>query len=107
MTSRLVYSARRILAPAMKEKQFVERAAYVVALTGPLSSLTQAWEIWMDRNASGVSLVTWSLFFVSSLIWLLYAVDKREMPLIISNGLWLVFEAIIMVGAFLFDTDIL
>lgn len=107
MTSQLVYSMVDILPPAMKKKEFVEKAAYVVALTGPLSSLTQAWEIWMDRNASGVSLVTWTLFFVTSLIWLLYAIDKREIPLIISNALWMVCEAVIMVGAFLFDTDLL
>jgi uncharacterized protein with PQ loop repeat len=91
----------------MKNEKFIERAAYVVALAGPLSSVTQAWEIWMDRDARGVSLVTWTLFFVTSLIWLLYAIDKREIPLIISNALWMVFEAVIMVGAFLFDTDLL
>ena len=90
-----------------KKEKLIEKAAYVVALAGPLSSVTQAWEIWMDRNAAGVSLVTWTLFFITSLIWLLYAIDKREVPLIISNGLWMVFEAVIMVGAFLFDTDLL
>ena len=85
----------------------IERTAYVAALGGPLSSIPQLWEIWMDRDAAGVSLVTWTLFLITSAVWLLYAINKRDRPLIISNGLWVVFEAFIMLGAFLYDIDVL
>ena len=88
-----------------KKKKFIEKAAYVVALAGPLSSIPQMWEIWMDRNAAGVSFVTWTLFLVTSLVWLSYAIVQRDRPLIVSNSLWVVVEAIIMVGAALYDTD--
>lgn len=91
----------------MTRSDFISKAAYVVALAGPLSSIPQAWEIWIERNALGVSFVTWTLFLLSSVIWLLYAILKRDRPLIISNSLWVVAEAIIMVGAALYDTDLL
>jgi uncharacterized protein with PQ loop repeat len=83
------------------------RVAYVVALCGPLSSVPQMWEIWADRDAAGVSLVTWTLFLVTSVVWLLYGIVKSDRPLILSNAIWVVCEAIIMVGAFLYDIDLL
>ena len=85
----------------------IEKVAYVAALAGPLSSVPQLWEIWMDRHAAGVSLVTWTLFLVTSTVWLFYGLSKRDRPLIISNALWVVFEAFIMLGAFLYDVDLL
>jgi MtN3 and saliva related transmembrane protein len=85
----------------------IPKIAYVVALCGPMSSVPQMWEIWWDRNASGVSLVTWTLFLLTSVVWLLYGVVKRDRPLIISNSLWVAAEAIIMAGAFLYDVDLL
>jgi len=84
---------------------FVAKTAYVVALCGPLSSVPQMWEIWADRNAAGVSLVTWTLFLLTSVVWLLYGIVRRDRPLIISNSIWIVCEAIIMLGAFLYDVD--
>ena len=83
------------------------KIAYVVALLGPLSSVPQMWEIWADRNAAGVSLVTWTLFLLTSVVWLLYGIVKSDRPLILSNSIWVVCEAIIMVGAFLYDIDLL
>jgi uncharacterized protein with PQ loop repeat len=89
----------------MKKSEFISKAAYVAALAGPLSSIPQMWEIWMDRNAQGVSFVTWTLFLITSLVWLAYAIIHKDRPLIVSNSLWVVVEAIIMVGAALYDTD--
>ena len=83
----------------------IGKVAYIVALVGPLSSVPQIYEIWTERNASGVSFVTWTLFLLTSVVWLLYGVAKRDRPLIISNALWVVGEAIIMVGAALYDDD--
>lgn len=83
----------------------IGKVAYIVALVGPLSSVPQIYEIWTERNAAGVSFLTWMLFLFTSLVWLLYGISKRDRPLIISNALWVVGEVIIMVGAVLYDTD--
>ena len=85
--------------------QLVAKAAYIVALAGPLSSVPQIYEIWSERNAAGVSFMTWTLFLVTSIVWLVYGISKGDRPLIISNALWIVGEIIIMVGAALYDND--
>lgn len=85
----------------------VGKAVYFAALCGPFSAVPQIAEIWfIDRSAHGVSLTTWLLFFFMSAIWLWYGISRRDRPLIISNGLWLIGEAIIIAGAIHYDFDV-
>ncbi len=82
----------------------IARLAYLVALVGPFSSIPQIVEIWfVDKSAVGVSFLTWSLFFLVSVVWFLYGWSRRDRPLIISNGLWMLGEAVIMIGALRFE----
>ena len=84
----------------------IERLIYVVAFVGPFTSLPQILEIWVkDKNAAGVSCMTWCLFLLMSALWLAYGIGKRDRPLIISNALWIVAEAVIIAGAIYYDND--
>jgi uncharacterized protein with PQ loop repeat len=65
-------------------------------------------EIWVtDKSAEGVSLVTWLLFTLMSMVWLWYGITKRDRPLIISNALWIITDGIIVAGALYYDRDFL
>lgn len=93
-------------AAAAGRKPLIERLIYLVALVGPFTSLPQILEIWVkDRSAVGVSLITWVFFFVMSALWFVYGVTKRDRPLMISNGLWMLAEAVIIAGALYYDND--
>lgn len=81
---------------------------YLIAAVGPLSSLPQIIEIWVtDKSAEGVSLITWLLFTLMSMVWLWYGITKRDRPLIISNALWIITDGIIVAGALYYDNDFL
>lgn len=89
-------------------RTMIEKLVYVAAFIGPLTIIPQVAEIWfVDKNAKGVSLVTWLSFSVLSAIWLCYGIRRRDRPLIISNGLWLVGEMIVVAGAIHYDFDFL
>jgi uncharacterized protein with PQ loop repeat len=86
----------------------VGRLVYLAAFIGPLSVIPQVAEIWfVDHNAKGVSLVTWLSFTILSMIWLIYGLQRRDRPLIISNALWVVGELIVVAGAIHYDFDFL
>lgn len=86
----------------------VGRLVYLAAFVGPLSVIPQVAEIWfVDHNAKGVSLVTWLSFTILSIIWLIYGLQRRDRPLIISNALWVVGELIVVAGAIHYDFDFL
>jgi MtN3 and saliva related transmembrane protein len=86
----------------------IQKLVYAAAFIGPLSIIPQVSEIWfVDHGAKGVSLLTWSSFSLLSLVWLLYGLQRRDRPLIISNALWLVGELIVVAGAIHYDFDFL
>ncbi|MEP7270288.1 MAG: SemiSWEET family transporter [Acidobacteriota bacterium] len=86
----------------------MDKLIYLIAALGPLSSLPQIIEIWfVDKSAVGVSFSTWLLFLLMSVAWLIYGIMQRDRPLIISNALWIVTDAIVIAGAYYYDNDLL
>lgn len=53
------------------------------------------------RGTAGVSAATWILYLVASVMWLVYGLKCRNAPLIVSGVLWVVVEAIVVVGVFI------
>jgi uncharacterized protein with PQ loop repeat len=86
--------------PLRKASPLLERAVYLSAILGPFSSVPQIYAIWfVDTSPVGVSMTTWLLFLLISVLWLAYGIVRRDRPLIISNSIWIVLEVIIVVGA--------
>jgi len=84
----------------------IAKLVYVAAFAGPLTIVPQVAEIWIvDKNAQGVSLMTWLSFSLLSLVWFVYGLHRRDRPLIISNLLWLIGELIVVAGAIHYDFD--
>jgi MtN3 and saliva related transmembrane protein len=51
-----------------------------------------------SEHASGLSLTTWSIYSVASLLWLVYGMLNRKPPIAISNGLGLVTNLLMVNG---------
>ncbi|QQG39509.1 MAG: hypothetical protein HYS81_03950 [Candidatus Aenigmatarchaeota archaeon] len=76
----------------------MDKLIYVVSIIMPLLTVPQVLTVWLDGNVSGLSLVTWVSYLVASVFWLAYGILHREKPIIISNVLWIVVFAFIVVG---------
>ena len=72
----------------------------VVAIAEPLMTIPQIFELYSPQGSKGVSLATWLLYLVASIMWLLYGIKCRNTPLILSGGLWVIMEAVVVVGIF-------
>jgi len=83
-------------------RRYLDAATYVVAFYGPIVSLPQVWKIWVYKTSEGVSMFTWGAFIISTTIWLLYGVQHKQKPIIITSILWLVVEVLIVTGGFLY-----
>lgn len=84
---------------ASHPERLTARLIYLVAVFGPFTATPQIFEIWSEKSAAGVSFMTWSLFLVMSVIWFTYGAVRRDLPIMISNGLWCIMELIIIIGA--------
>lgn len=85
-----------------KFKNLIDKLVIIGGVVGPVMTLPQVFEIYMNQNASGISVITWSTYIGLSLLWLVYGIIHKELPLIIVNTLTFILNIIIVTGAVLY-----
>lgn len=83
----------------------LDRVVLVVSVLYPFSALPQAIAVFSGRT-EGVSLVSWMFFFCCATLFLIYGVRRRVPPMIVSNSIWIVMDALVIVGLLLNSSPI-
>ncbi len=86
-----------------KWKRFLDKIIYGVGIAGPLLVLPQVYKIWIEKDASGVSVTSWTGFVVIGVIWLLYAIVHKEKPLIITYIGFITIQSFVVIGALIYN----
>ncbi len=84
------------------KKRFLDKIIYFVGVSGPIMTLPQVWEIWAKQDASGVSLVSWGWYLMTAFVWLAYAIEHKEKPLIMTYSLWIFIEFFLVLGIIIY-----
>ena len=66
------------------------------AVSTTTSFLPQAIKTIKTKNTSGISLGMYSLFSFGTLLWFIYGIMDNDLPIMIANGITLVFAGIIL-----------
>lgn len=99
MARHYAHHRARLHRPTKKQKELlIKRAVLLVAIVEPLMTIPQIYEVWVNRQIAGVSLTTWMMYAVAAVIWLLYGLQLKDKPLIISSGLWILTELAVVAG---------
>ena len=85
-----------------QQKQLIKRSVLAIAIVEPAMTIPQIYEIWVNQSAGGVSELTWGLYIGSAIIWLLYGLQLKDKPLIISSFLWVLTDVAVVVGAIVY-----
>tara|TARA_Y100000310_G_C20425599_1_gene688899 strand:- start:59 stop:382 length:324 start_codon:yes stop_codon:yes gene_type:complete len=83
-------------------KKLLDKIILGVAFIMPLMTLPQIYNIWILKDATGVSVMTWSAFLFFACIWLSYGIVHKEKPLIISYATWIVMHISVVVGTIIY-----
>lgn len=83
-----------------KFKNFIDKVIYPVGILGPVMTIPQLAKIWINQDATGVSAISWSAYLVLAIFWLLYGVIHKEWPIILSSVLWILMDAMVVLGIF-------
>src|SRR3989344_6779465 len=78
--------------------RFLDRLLVVLAVVGPLTGIPQLYTILSQKSASGVSIVSWSLYTLLTIPWIIYGFVHKEKPIVISSVLWLILDAAVVVA---------
>ena len=81
-----------------KLKRFMDKFIYAVALLGPIVTIPQIMKIWLEKNVSGVSLITWTGFLLAAFFWLCYAILHKEKPIMFSSIILIIVDTCVIVG---------
>ena len=90
-----------------KPKKQIDKLIYFVAVLGPLMTLPQVLKIYIYQDAAGVSLLSWATYLFCAICWLLYGIAHKEMPIIVSNIIWIVLEIAIVIGILMYGSGLL
>lgn len=85
-----------------KEQTVLDRTMMLVGSYTPLATIPQIVAIYNAQSAANVSLLTWILYALSAVLFLLYALLHKLPPLIVSSILWIIVDSAVIVGWFIF-----
>ncbi len=84
-----------------KLKRTIDLLIWPVIVLGLLMTLPQIKEVLIDRNVAGVSTITWATYVITSFFWFVYGWAHKEKPIIISSVLWIIANALVVIGTLL------
>jgi len=86
-----------------KWKNFMDKAIYVVGVLGPIMTIPQLAKIWVEKNASGVSIISWTAYLIASGFWVIYGIMHKEKPIIVTYSLWILLDILIIIGTVIYN----
>ena len=94
--------------PACPPANSVEVKTVFSRLLGGMSVFTmlmtvpQVFTIWVDHQATGVSVVSWSAYFLSAILWFCYGLQKKDKNIYLPCVGWVILDAAVIVGALIY-----
>ena len=83
--------------------RFLDQFLLVVACIGPVMSLPQILKIYVHKNAAGVSLLSFSLFAVFNIPWVIYGIVHKDKPITIAYILWFFSNITVVIGTIMYS----
>ncbi len=67
-----------------------------------ISNFPQAFKIFKRKSAKDISMVTFFILLVGAIVWVLYGIEIKSIPIIISNSLGTIGVTFVIIGWFLY-----
>ncbi|MBR9677544.1 hypothetical protein GOV04_05360 [Candidatus Woesearchaeota archaeon] len=78
--------------------RFLDELVNIIAILFPITMIPQMWGIWVNKQTSGVSAITWVGFFILTIPLLAYAYVHKEKKLFLMYSLFIVAYIFILIG---------
>jgi len=82
--------------------RLLDRSLVAIAIIGPLMSLPQLLEVYMNKNADNIAFLSWASWAFFNLFWLAYGIAHKDKPIIITYILWLIVNTMMAVSVLIF-----
>jgi uncharacterized protein with PQ loop repeat len=83
--------------------RLLDRLLIVIAVIGPLTAVTQVWNVYKYHEVAGLSLFSWSSWAFFNIFWMLYGFVHKDKPIVTTYILWFLMNASVAVGIIIFS----
>lgn len=81
---------------------FLRRILGFMSVFSMLMTIPQVWTIWVNHQAAGVSVASWSAYLLSALLWLVYGLHQRDRNIYLPCVGWIALDIGVVAGALLY-----
>jgi uncharacterized protein with PQ loop repeat len=67
-----------------------------------LMTIPQVLTIWVGHQAAGVSILSWSAYFASAVLWLWFGIRKHEKNIYLPCIGWIALDSAVIVGVLIY-----
>ena len=76
---------------------------HICAVVLPFTTIDQLYIVYIKKQTEGVSSITWLLYGILTIPLLIYSIKRKEVPMIILNGLWVIIDFAVWFGVVLYS----
>jgi uncharacterized protein with PQ loop repeat len=87
---------------AFPSEKVMQRLLGGLSLFTLVMTVPQIVTIWVGRQAAGVSLLSWSAYWLSALVWFWYGLRKRDRNIYLPCIGWLALDGAVIVGTLIY-----
>jgi uncharacterized protein with PQ loop repeat len=91
--------------PAVGSKQpdaLLRRLLGGVSIFTLLMTVPQIVTIWVGHQAAGVSVLSWSAYLLSAVLWFCHGIRQRDKNIYLPCVAWVAFDGAVIVGALVY-----
>ena len=81
---------------------FLDQFLIVIAILGPIASIPQIYKIFFYKSAAGISVISFGIFAIFNIPWIIYGVVHKEKPIVLAYILWLISNTLVVIGALMY-----
>ena len=85
-----------------KSNTRLRRVLAAMSIVTLLMSIPQVLTVWLGGRAQGVSIATWSTYFLSALLWFWFGLSKRDKNIYLPCIGWMIVDVLVVVGAIVY-----
>lgn len=85
-----------------KGKRVLDYFVYVVGILMPLLTIPQVLRVWVTKETAGISLITWVVYLLGSLVWLVYGCVHYDKKIIVCNALFVLVNLLVVIGVIIY-----
>ena len=80
----------------------IDKLVYFAAVLEPLVTLPQVVVIFRDKSAEGVSIASWLGFQILTAVWIWYGYVHKDKAILIYQGLFFIFQGMVIAGGIMY-----